>query len=166
MNAETEQLLSAVVEKQQRSISAGECPAMVVLGGAHPLTLTDYDYLRDERTASAFEQSAADKVIEGGADRWVISVPQVWLISPSVISVRAVSNLPLRPGESEAITWMSFDLHDGIDYGRVPFTRRPDGTPVFGDIEIIARAASPAEGMPGYAMLRRIISDENPDTLQ
>jgi hypothetical protein len=102
---------------------------------------------------------------ETGAARWVIAVPQVWVIGPGMISVRAVSNLPLRPGESEAITWMAFDLADGVDYGRVPFTRRPRGEPVFGDIEILTRPASPAPGMPGYAMLRLIINDSTaPDS--
>lgn len=159
MNSETEQLLGAVVEKLQRIVSAGECPAMAALGGAVPLTLSDYDYLRDDTAAADFEQRVAGKARETGATRWVIAVPQVWVIAPGMISVRAVSNLPLRPGESEAITWMSFDLGDGVDYGRVPFTRRPNGEPVFGDIEMVARPASPAPGMPGYTMLRLITGD-------
>ena len=170
MNPETRELLDTIVEKLQRSVSIGDCPAMVALGGPRPLTLSDYDYLRDDEAAAGFERRAADMVRETGAARWVIAVPQVWVVGPGVISVRAVSNLPLRPGESEAITWMAFDLADGVDYGRVPFTRRPRGEPVFGDIEIITRPASPAPGMPGYAMLRLIINDsttpdgDEPDT--
>jgi hypothetical protein len=133
-----------------------------MLGGIQPVTLSDYDYLRDDKAAADFERRAAEKALTTGATRWVIAVPQVWVIAPGMVSVRAVSNLPLRSGESEAITWMSFDLGDGVDYGRVSFTRRPNGEPVFGDIEIIAQAARPAAGMPGYTMLRHIINDGAP----
>jgi len=159
VNPDTQQLLDGIVGKLQRSVRAGECPAMAALGGSRPLTLSDYDYLRDEEAATRFEQRAAAKARETGATRWVIAVPQVWVTAPGVISVRAVSNLPLRPGESEAITWMAFDLSDGVDYGRVPFTRRPRGEPVFGNIEILTRPARPAPGMPGYTMLRLIVGD-------
>jgi hypothetical protein len=98
MNPETRQLLDTIVEKLQRSVSAGDCPAMVALGGSRPLTLSDYDYLRDDEAAADFERRAAGMARETGATRWVIAVPQVWVIGSGVISVRAVSNLPLRPG--------------------------------------------------------------------
>jgi hypothetical protein len=62
----------------------------------------------------------------------------VWVITAGTVSVRAVSNHPLRDGEQEAITWMAVDPADGVDYGRVPFARRPRGEPVFGDTEVIA----------------------------
>ncbi|WP_182881747.1 hypothetical protein [Microbispora sp. H10949] len=39
--------------------------------------LSDYDYLRDEATAAAFETRAAAKAHEIGATRWVLAVPQV-----------------------------------------------------------------------------------------
>jgi hypothetical protein len=155
MNAETGQLLGQVIESLQGSIRVGDCPAVAAVGGAsRTLILSDYDYQRDDATAASFERRAASKASETGATHWVIAVPQVWVIAPGLISVRGVSNLPLRPGESEAITWTAFDLADGVDYGRVPFTRRPRGAPVFGDIEIIAVQASPSESMPGYTMLR------------
>jgi hypothetical protein len=155
MNPETGQLLGKVIEALQGSIRAGDCPAVAAVGGAsRTLTLSDYDYQRDDAAAASFERRAASKAAETGATRWVIAVPQVWAITPDLISVRSVSNLPLRPGESEAITWTAFDLADGVDYGRVPFTRQPRGVPVFGDIEIIAVQASPSESMPGYTMLR------------
>jgi len=158
-------MLDRVVRALQREISSGQCPAVVALGGTRPLILSDYDYLRDEGTAEDFERRAAAKAREADATRWVFAVPQVWLIVSNVVSVRAVSNLPLRPGESEAITWMAFDLSDGVDYGRVPFTRGLDGGPEFGEIEVIAVQASPTPGMPGYTMLRHTTSDESgPDS--
>jgi hypothetical protein len=160
MNPETAQLLSQVTGRLQQSIRAGDCPAMVALDGPRPLTLSDYDYLRDDAAAASFEERAAATARQAGACRWVLAVPQVWVITPGVISVRAVSNLPLRPGESEAITWMAFDFADGIDYGRVLFTRRPGGEPVFADPEVIARPARPAAGMPGYTMLRVMLADD------
>jgi hypothetical protein len=86
----------------------------------------------------------------------------VWVITPDVVSDRAVANLPLRPGESEAITWTAFDFADGVDYGRVMFTRRPSGEPIFADTEIIASPAHPAPGMPGYTMLRLVVDDASP----
>jgi len=160
MTPQVEEMLGRVVTALKREITSGQCPAMVALGGARPLVLSDYDYLRDQSAAEDFERRAAVRAREVNASRWVLAVPQVWLIASNVVSVRAVSNLPLRPGESEAITWMAFDLSDGVDYGRVPFTRGPDGGPEFGDIEVITVQASPAPGMPGYTMLRLTTSDE------
>jgi hypothetical protein len=60
----------------------------------------------------------------------------------------AVSNHPLREGEQEAITWMSFDRNDGIDYGRVAYARCPNGVPVFEEPEMFTLEVA-AEGMPG-----------------
>jgi hypothetical protein len=160
MNPQTAQVLSQVTERLQQSIRAGDCPAMVALDGPRQLTLSDYDYLRDDAAAAGFEERAAALARQSGACRWVLAVPQVWVIAPGVISVRAVSNHPLRPGESEAITWTAFDFDDGIDYGRVLFTRRPSGEPVFADAEVVARPAQPAPGMPGYTMLRAMLGDD------
>jgi len=160
MTPETGELLGLVVRALQREISSGQCPAIVALGGERPLVLSDYDYQRDEAAAQGFERRAAVKAREARATRWVLAVPQVWVIAPQVVSVRAVSNLPLRPGESEAITWMAVDLSEGVDYGRVPFTRHPRRAPAFGDIEVITVHASPAPGMPGYTMLCLTAGDE------
>jgi hypothetical protein len=160
MNPETAQLLSQVSGRLQQSIRAGDCPAVVAIDGSRQRTLSDYDYLRDDATAARFEERAAATARQAGARRWVLAVPQVWVIAPGLVSVRAVSNLPLREGESEAITWTAFDFADGIDYGRVLFTRRPSGEPVFADPEIIARPAQPAAGMPGYTMLQVMLGDD------
>jgi hypothetical protein len=160
MTSEIEEMLGRVVAALQREISSGQCPAVVAVGGDHPLLLTDYDYQRDEATAQGFERRAAARVREAGATRWVLAVPQVWVITATLVSTRAVSSLPLREGESEAITWMAVDLSEGVDYGRVPFTRRPRGEPVFGNIEVITVQASPAPGMPGYTMLHLTAGDE------
>jgi hypothetical protein len=162
MTPETEEMLDRVVTALQSEIGSGQAPAVVAIGGTRPLVLTDYDYQHDEAAAQGFERSAASRVREAHATRWVLAVPQVWLIASNVVSVRAVSNLPLREGESEAITWMAVDLSEGVDYGRVPFTRNPGGAPVFGDIEVIAVHASPAPGMPGYTMLRLTASEPGP----
>ena len=160
MNPETAQLLSQVTARLQQCIREGDCPAMIALDGLQQLTLSDYDYLRDDAAAARFEERAASAARQVSACRWVLAVPQVWVVTPDVISVRAVSNLPLRPGESEAITWMAFDFVDGIDYGRVLFTRRPSGEPVFADPEVVAHPARPAAGMPGYTMLQVMLGDD------
>jgi hypothetical protein len=93
----------------------------------------------------------------------VLAVPQVWLVRAGVVSTRAVSNLPLREGEQEAITWMSFDAGDGVDYGRVIFTRRPGGEPVFDDPEIFTASARvrPAPSVPGYVLHSTLMEDSD-----
>lgn len=163
MNDETEALLNDVVERLQRSIVTRDCPAIVVLDGEPRLVLSDYDYLRDEQTATAFEKRAAAKARETGAARWVIAVPQVWMIAPGAVSARAVSNHPLREGEQEAITWTSFDLEDGVDYGRVPYNRSPDGNPNFEDPEIFTIGIRPTEVTPGFSLMRELLGDSTMD---
>ncbi|MGW4793927.1 hypothetical protein ACWEPC_16140 [Nonomuraea sp. NPDC004297] len=161
MNEATAHLLFDAVERLEKNIVARECPAIVAMEATDKLILSDYDYLRDADTAAAFEARAAEKALEIGAVRWVLAVPQVWLFKPpSTITVRAVSNHPLQEGEQEAITWMSFDREDGVDYGRVAYARRPNGEPVFEDPEIFDVGVRPAEVMPGFAFLRRLLTEE------
>ncbi|MEO3874179.1 hypothetical protein ABGB18_35720 [Nonomuraea sp. B12E4] len=161
MNEATAHLLFDVVERMEKNIIARECPAIVAMQGATKLVLSDYDYLRDIGTAEAFEVRAAEKALEIDASRWVLAVPQVWLFKPpSTIAVRAVSNHPLREGEQEAITWMSFDQEDGVDYGRVVYVRRPSGEPVFEDPEIFEVGVRPEETMPGFVLLQRGLAEE------
>jgi hypothetical protein len=155
MNEETVALLDDVVERLERSIVARDCPAIVILDGRPRLAISDYDYLRDRETAVDFEVRAAAKARETGATRWVLAVPQVWKVTgPGEISCRAVSNHPLREGEQEAITWMSFDLDDGVDYGRVAYARRPNGEPVFEEPEMFTIEVRPQALMPGYTLLQ------------
>ncbi|WP_433498517.1 hypothetical protein ACQP1K_27140 [Sphaerimonospora sp. CA-214678] len=160
MNAETANLLFDVIERLEKSIVARDCPAIVMLEGERRLVLSDYDYLRDRETAAAFEHRAATKALEVGAARWVLAVPQVWIFKPpSTIATRAVSNHPLRDGEQEAITWMSFDRGDGVDYGRVAYARRPSGEPVFEDPEMFEVGIRPRETMPGFTLLKELLND-------
>jgi hypothetical protein len=159
MNDKTAALLFDVVERLQRSIIARDCPAIVALEGERRLILTDYDYLRDPQAGTSFESRAAAKAREIQVERWVLAVPQVWVITSDKIFSRAVSNHPLHKGEQEAITWMSFDRSDGVDYGRVPYTRRPSGEPVFDEPEKLAVGVHPAEHMPGYALLQSLFRE-------
>jgi hypothetical protein len=154
MNDETAALLFDVVAQLEKSIIARECPAIAALQGGRLLILSDYDYLRDDQAAAAFETRAAAKARELAATRWVFAVPQVWMITPDRVYSRAVSNHALREGEEEAITWMSFDPSDGVDYGRVPYTRRPSGEPVFDEPEVFTIAVRPADHMPGHKLLK------------
>ncbi|MCA2229421.1 hypothetical protein [Nonomuraea aurantiaca] len=160
MNDETAALLFDVVERLEKSIIAREGPAIVALRGERLLVLSDYDYLRDEQSAAAFERRAAAKGQEIAATRWILAVPQVWVITPDRVFSRAVSNHPLREGEQEAITWMSFDQSDGVEYGRVPYTRRPSGEPVFDEPEMFTVGVRPAEHMPGYTLLQALFLDD------
>jgi hypothetical protein len=155
-------LLHEVVRRLEASIQARDCPAMVALRGDRKLVLSDYDYLRDEASAAAFERRAAAHAREVGATRWVFAVPLVWLICGDVVSARAVSNLPLRPGEQEVISWMSFDLDEGVDYGRVAYTRRPNGDPVFDEPEVFTTEVRPAAGGPGSTLLHAFMEANGP----
>lgn len=158
MNDKTTALLHDVVTRLEKSIIARDCPAVVVLDGDRRLVLSDYDYLRDEVAATTFETRAAGKAREIGATRWVLAVPQVWVfIPPSTVAMRAVSNHPLREGEQEAITWMSCDRDDGVDYGRVPYARRPSGEPVFDDPELFTVGVQPHDAMPGVTLLQEYV---------
>ncbi|MET9241346.1 hypothetical protein [Nonomuraea sp. NPDC003709] len=161
MNEATAHLLFDAVERMEEDIMARECPAIVAMEGRDKLALSYYDYLRDAESAEAIESRAAERALEIDAVRWVLAVPQVWLFKPpSTIAVRAVSNHPLREGEQEAITWMSFDREDGVDYGRVAYVRRPNGEPVFEDPEIFDVGVRPAETMPGFVLLQRFLAEE------
>lgn len=161
MNEATGHLLFDVVERLEKCIAAQECPAVVALEGTRKLIMSDHDYLRDSETATAFEIRVAEKAREISAARWVLAVPQVWLFKPpNTIAVRAVSNHSLREGEQEAITWMSFDRADGVDYGRVVYARRPNGAPVFEDPEIFEVGVRPRREMPGFVLLQRCLEEE------
>jgi hypothetical protein len=160
VNAGVAALLFDVVGRLERSIQAHDCPAIVALEGQRKLVLSDYDYLRDQATAAAFERRAADRAKQIAASRWVFAVPQVWVINERDVQVRAVSHHALRPGEQEAITWMAYDEADGVDYGRVPYARRPNGDPVFGEPEALTVSVYPGESMPGYRLLCALVDDE------
>src|SRR4051812_19013265 len=117
VNDDVVTLLFDVVGRLERSIQAHDYPAIVALEGQRKLVLSDYDYLRDQATAAAFERRAADRARQIAVTRWILAVPQVWLINERNVEVRAVSRHALRPGEQEAITWMAYDEADGVDYG-------------------------------------------------
>ncbi|MFF4989701.1 hypothetical protein ACFY19_21090 [Streptosporangium saharense] len=159
MNDETATLLFDVVERLEKSIISRDCPAIVLLDGHRKLALSDYDYLRDTATATAFEERAAAKAREIDAPRWVLAVPQVWVIRPDRVSTRPVSNHPLSEGEHEAITWMSFDQAEGVDYGRVLYTRRPNGEPIFAEPELFTVGVQPTPKTPGFVLLTSFLGD-------
>ena len=160
MNDDVVALLFVAVERLERHLRAGEYIAVVAVEGQRTLVLSDYDYLRDHTDAAAFERRAAGHARRVSAARWVLAVPQVWVINERDVAVRAASPHPLRPGEQEAITWMAFDHADGVDYGRVPYARRPSGEPVFGEPEVFTVPLLPGELMPGYTLLRSLTSEE------
>lgn len=145
----------------QNAIVARDCPAVAVLQGQRTLVMSDHDYLRDEAAAADFERRAAVKAREIAATRWVLAVPQVWKEVEGGVAARAVSNLPLRPGEEEVITWTAWDVVDGVDYGFVPYTRRPNGEPVFDAVKLFTVPVQPEQDMPGFTLLTTLIHDDD-----
>ncbi|UGQ10537.1 hypothetical protein LO772_27380 [Yinghuangia sp. ASG 101] len=163
MNDEILDLVDDVAHRVQRAITSRDCPAIVAVDGRRKLVLSDYDYLRDRATAQAFERRAAEAAHTVHAVRWVFAVPMIWFESSAGISARAVSNDPLNEGEQESILWIAFDQADGIDYGRVPYTRRPNGEPIFGDTEIVTLNVSLDDQAPGRTLLRHFLEgDDHP----
>lgn len=154
MNHATEILLRDVTDRLERAVRERDCPAMVAMQGERTLVLSDYDYLRDDPTAQAFEHRAADKAQQIHAARFAFAVPQVWLFAEDAVYGRAVANLPLREGEQELIAWMAFDANDGVDYGYLPYARRPSGEPVFDEHEVITVPVQPYDDYPGRHLLR------------
>ncbi|MFF1679466.1 hypothetical protein ACFVYG_25965 [Streptomyces sp. NPDC058256] len=159
MNHDTEILLRSVAARLERAICERDCPAMVTLQGDRNLVLSDYDYLRDDSTATAFELRAAEKAQQIHATRFAFVVPQVWLFEQDVVYGRAVANLPLREGEQELIAWMSYDAEDGVDYGYLPYVRRPSGEPVFEDHTVFTVPVQPYDDFPGRHLLHALTQD-------
>lgn len=161
MNDAVRDLLFDVVDQVERAVRERDCPAVVRLVGDRTVTMSEYDYLRDNETAVAFERRAAEQARAIGVQRFVFAVSQVWLIVDEGIASRAVSNLPLREGEHEVITWMSYDAGDGVDYGLVPVGRRPNGEPIFGDPEVFEVPMQTRDIMPGRKLLALLMSTED-----
>lgn len=161
MNEATLDLLLDVVGRLERNITARQCPAICGLTGERRLTLSDYEYLRDDATAEAFERRAAEQARRIRARRWVIAVPMIIAMGPgAVLNGRPVSNRGLRDGEQEAIVWTAFDRDDGIDYGIVAYTRRPDGRPVYHDPEIFTAPLTSTAVAPGSTLRRAVLGDD------
>jgi hypothetical protein len=161
VNHDTETLMFGATDRVQQAIRNLDSPAVVTLQGDRVLVLSDYDYLRDREAAVAFEARAAAKAQKIRTIRFVFAVPQVWLPTEHGVAGRAVSNHPLREGEGEVIAWLGFDAADGVDYGHVPYTRRPNGEPVFDDPEIFTGPVQPYDLYPGRLLLRALRRGED-----
>ncbi len=55
---------------------------------------------------------------------------------------------------------MSCDKDDGVDYGRVPYARRPNREPVFDDPEVFTVGVHPHHTMPGFTLLQAYLHSE------
>ncbi|MDI5964053.1 hypothetical protein [Streptantibioticus silvisoli] len=161
MNDACRELLLDVVGRVQRAVRERDCPAVVALEGHRTVVMEEYDYLRDDETATAFEHRAAEQARGIAVQRFAFAVSQVWLIVEEGVAARAVSNLPLRQGEHEVITWMTYDAGDGVDYGLVPVGRRPNGEPVFGDPEVFEVPVQARATMPGRTLLALLTGAED-----
>ena len=161
MNTTTESLLNDVTRRLERAIHERDCPAIVALYGDRLLVLSDYDYLHDIASADSFERRVAEKAREIHAVRFAFAVPMVWLFTEEGIHVRAVANLPLAESEVELIAWTVFDQNDGVDYGYLPYGRRPNGEPVFDDDDqtLITIPIQPYDTYLGRLLLNALTQD-------
>jgi hypothetical protein len=164
MNDDLAALLFTTLHRVEEHIRAEEYLAVLAVEGPRPLVLSDYDYLLDRDAAEAFERRAAAHARSVSAIRWVLAVPQVWVINKRDVSVRSASPHPLREGEQEAITWVACDHAEGVDYGRVAYARRPSREPVFEEPEVFTVPLLPGELMPGYILLRSVTSEDDEPT--
>ncbi|ABD11163.1 hypothetical protein CcI156_17935 [Frankia sp. CcI156] len=162
MNTHTWTLIEDITARVQRAVRAGDQPAILGLHGTRNLIVSDYDYLCSWATALAFEIRAAAQAQSNATHRWVLAVPQVWYDDGEIIQARPLHTAPVQADEQEAITWMSCDDTDGVDYGRVPFTRRPNGEPVFDDPEYFTSPVHSLQRTPGAA-LHRLLTANIPD---
>jgi hypothetical protein len=166
MNQETFDVMTAVTEKVMRNLMPPQ-EIVCVIGLANPgggiNFLSDWDYMiaygDDSSFQRKFEERAAWLAKEAGVTRWVLAVPMVWHLDGPTVSMRAISPHPLREGEHEVIAVVTFDGSDGVDYGVVPFARRPDGTPVFDDPHELFVNVSPRPFMPGYTLIKEMTTE-------
>lgn len=159
MNADTWTLVEDITSRVQRAVRTGDYPAILGLQGDQNLFLSDYPYLTSWATALEFEIRAAATAKAIHTHRWLLAVPQVWYDDGEIIQARPLYTAPLQPGETETISWMSYDATDGVDYGRVEFARRPDGQPVFDDLEYFTSPVQPLPRHPGGALHRLLVAD-------
>ncbi|WP_239396498.1 hypothetical protein [Frankia sp. CiP3] len=162
MNSETWALVEDIATRVQHAVRAGDHPAIVGLYGDRNLTLSDYDYLISWATSLAFEIRAATQAQAIATHRWVFAVPQVWFHDGDTIQACPLFTAPLQLGETETISWMSYDEGDGIGYGRVEFARRPNGDPVFEEPEYFTTPMNPLPRHSGAA-LHRLLAANIPD---
>lgn len=64
-----------------------------------------------------------------------------------------------REGEQELIAWMTFDADDGVDYGYLPYARRPSGDPVFDNHTMFTAPLQPYDDFPGRHLLSTLTQD-------
>ncbi|GAA2101868.1 hypothetical protein GCM10009801_75490 [Streptomyces albiaxialis] len=160
MTPETEELLLDVSARLEWAVTARDCPAIVSIRGTRQWTMSDYDYLRDDATAAAFEQHAAHKARTVEARVWVFMVSMVVVFQDDCVLGRPVANLPLREGEQEALMWTSYHATDGIDFGMVPYTRCPSGEPVYDDPEVFEDPIRAEDADPGRLMRATFLAGE------
>ncbi|WP_329373368.1 hypothetical protein OG896_39735 [Streptomyces sp. NBC_00669] len=93
--------------------------------------------------------------------RIVFGIPQVRLVVGQEIAGRTVSHHPRRECEREVLAWTGHDAEDGVDYGHVPYARRPNGEPVFDDPEIFDAPVHPYDEYPGRVLLKALLGYES-----
>ncbi|WP_239311014.1 hypothetical protein [Frankia sp. Cj3] len=157
MNDATWSLVTDVVDRVQQSIRMTDYPAIVILDGDRRQILSDYDHGENARTD--FETRAAEFARTLHARRFTFAVPQIIEMLPGTLQAHAYSVRPLRDGEQECVVWTAYDADDGVDYGWAPYTRRPDGQPIFDEPRTFDLPAHPTDGFPGVRLLRLLTAE-------
>ncbi|MCM3883161.1 hypothetical protein [Frankia sp. R82] len=159
MNDATWNLVTDVVGRVQQSIRMTDYPAIVVLDGDRRQIMSDYDYVHGENARTDFETRAAEHARTLHARRFTFAVPQIVEVHLDGLHAHTFSVRPLRDGEQESVVWTAYDAADGVDYGWAPYSRRPDGQPVFDEPRTFDLPTLPTDGFPGVRLLHLLVAE-------
>lgn len=161
MNPVTAEYVLHTVELLQAHVEQRTPVAIAVLdtGSETPQVITELSYWEREETQEAFERRVATLAKEVGAVRGTLGCPMLVQEDETSFAFTGPTNHPLPPGVDEQLWVFSFDLSDGYYLNRCLFTRRPDGKPVFGEVQTYQGGTEVNEATPGFIMLRCLLEE-------
>jgi hypothetical protein len=145
------------ISRAQELVSQSHPAAVVVLDCQPPLTLVEHDYWQSADNAARFERRAGELAVRHQVRRATFAVPLICQEHDDGARFRPPSGLP-RKGQTEQLWVLGIDLDgDGMDLCRVLYTRRPDGTPVFADPQLLMNGGFRlGDQAPGFALVKAV----------
>lgn len=131
---------------------AEQAPRIVCVLG-DPRIRRSTDEVTDVRT---FEQVVVRNALRDGQRYGTMVTPVVCQVDSMMFRPWSPV-LPLRAGENEMLLGLSFHPEQGIDVTRQLLVRRPNGEPVFDDLqELHADRLSVDPRIPGFQLMQRL----------